>query len=574
MNITDYLVEYLKQGYSVVLPGIGLLSEKETKAFFDSSTSTFHPTCIFLHLEPSTSTETKFIDFLAKKERVAQNTAIQIWKNYTDALMRKINTEGSCQLSDLGAIVKQDGEFRFVMTDGMNLRNSAQQLSPVGGIRIYDHSSANDPFAAFEQPLRDEPIVTTPTFDIPEPEPIQEPEHVNEPESFEKPEPVEEPETIKEPAFGEETEPIADENPEPDEEPEQEIELVEEPEPTDEPKQEHDRDSEPVFSQLSQLDAIESSNEDDEDEDDEEDEIKKHFSFWRILIWIISLLIILAACATVIDHYIFNSKGRNWLAKYIPSITTDNRQQQVSNNIPEPPANYDTEAARDNITEYTFLLDGLSFDENEIQTQSDQIISNLQPLFESYLKAHKQSKYLEAFNDKARTYTIQRLTELLTDNVFHPQSLLNYKDYVREEAMPYLKYRKFQIKSTIIQTELMDDATIARILDDILPEEVTITEPDVPKTVADKKPRQTAPTSHVATASKQGYDIIAGFYLDKRTADAQCRQLKNRGCDAYIINRNNYYYVSMGSAASRTEIEAKRAVIMEWYKGDISIKKW
>ena len=68
--------------------------------------------------------------------------------------------------------------------------------------------------------------------------------------------------------------------------------------------------------------------------------------------------------------------------------------------------------------------------------------------------------------------------------------------------------------------------------------------------------------------------IIAGAYVNKSNADRQCIQLKSKGCDAYIINRYGMYYVSMGSAASRTEIEAKYDHIKEWYKGDVTIKKW
>ena len=37
MNITDYLVEYLKQGNQVNIPQVGLLAEKEVEAHFDQS---------------------------------------------------------------------------------------------------------------------------------------------------------------------------------------------------------------------------------------------------------------------------------------------------------------------------------------------------------------------------------------------------------------------------------------------------------------------------------------------------------------------------------------------------------
>ena len=80
--------------------------------------------------------------------------------------------------------------------------------------------------------------------------------------------------------------------------------------------------------------------------------------------------------------------------------------------------------------------------------------------------------------------------------------------------------------------------------------------------------------SKIVSESKQGFDIIAGVFANKGNADQLCRELKASGCDSYIINRDGLYYVSMGSAASKTAAEALYKHIRSWYKEDINIKQW
>ena len=78
---------------------------------------------------------------------------------------------------------------------------------------------------------------------------------------------------------------------------------------------------------------------------------------------------------------------------------------------------------------------------------------------------------------------------------------------------------------------------------------------------------------YVEKNSKQGFDIIAGFYLNKNTAAKMTARLHELGCDAYIIEKNDMFYVSMGSAPTRTKAEALYNHIKSWYDGDIVIKE-
>ena len=97
------------------------------------------------------------------------------------------------------------------------------------------------------------------------------------------------------------------------------------------------------------------------------------------------------------------------------------------------------------------------------------------------------------------------------------------------------------------------------------------------RAIVDKKNVQDnkdAPQSvYVEKNSKQGFDIIAGFYLNKQTASRMTARLHEQGCDAYIIEKNDMYYVSMGSAPTRTKAEALYNHIKSWYDGDIVIKQ-
>jgi cell division septation protein DedD len=236
----------------------------------------------------------------------------------------------------------------------------------------------------------------------------------------------------------------------------------------------------------------------------------------------------------------------------------------------------------DNITEYTYSLEGLQFSDAEIADQRNAILDNMTPYLNSFLKALKQSDKEEIFIDQTSKYARNRMTELLTDNDFHFQSLLTYKDYVREWMLPLLKDKVLHRKANVVQGELMNYETLERILSEVVPADELTPDPAAlaelqaaeQKATAKKKADKPAPVrSTIANASKQGYDLIAGFSVNKSNADRLCTQLKAKGCDAYIINRNGLYYVSMGSAASRTEIEAKYNHVKEWYKGDVSIKK-
>ena len=602
MNITDYLVEYLKSGKAVSIPNAGVLTTKDVEAHFDKATGTFYPSRRTIHIEPIWSDNSDFMQFLADKECVGKSIAEKIWKNYTDALADKMNTEGRCRMGDLGCLTLADGNYGFEAADNLNLKSTAQKLEPVSGIRNYNSADTTDPFDAFEQPLKEGEVVSatmmtgyTPkpvSKPTPEPEPVAESEPEQElvpepePELVQEPEPVAEPEPIAEPEPEIVDEPVVEPESEPDAEPDPEPES----EPTPAPEPVKAFDDEETISTLHQLDAIDESDGSMEEETRKKRKEKKEKQereerkggFWKALIWILAILIILLACAFVIDKYLFNSKGRDWAMQQINCEKPSSRQADIQELVDLTiPTDYDKEAARDNMTEYTMSYEGLQFDEDEIVSVVNDDVDKLRPYFKDYLKSMKQSDKNDDFVEQAAKYADQRLRELLTDEEFHFQSLLNYKDYVREYMTSTLKDIQVKRKMVILNRDLMSTETLERLLGEIVPaDELTpdpsqMTKDEPAKPTEKKKADKPAPiTSKVMTESKQGFDLIAGASVYKANADQLCKALKAKGCDAYIINRNGLYYVSMGSAASRTEIDAKYDHVKEWYKGDVTIKKW
>lgn len=638
MNITDYLVDYLKQGKHVTIPQIGQLEMRETPAFYDQATSTFFPRQKSVILDNASQRADNFVDYLAQRECVTYNTAAQLWTNYCGALQAKLKSEGRCRLLDLGQIISDNGTFSFDSATSHDSPIEAACNRPVADVREFTHTAGNDPFSAFEQPLTDSVVTTAPflkSFDASATShtPFQHPEPEVEEEA-----PVEEvateaeatPETNT--AVDIETEPetvTVEENN--DNVSEQYDSVQSEPEDatsddgyvpdTAEPEQpatsddnndtvddnadntddvepdtnsDHGSDSAPeeatsnspsafaddTISKLQELDAIDESDGSAFDDEEKQSE-KKHGRFWKVLLWILVTLIVLAACAFVIDHYLFNSKGRNWIAE---RFNIEQLKTTTETSEPEFTAathsTVDKEAASDNITPYTFSTDMLEFSGEEIDAQTDRIMSVMSPYLKNRLKALKQSKHEEAFLLATRQHVNEQLALMLRDDEYHEQCLLNYSDYVREANMASLKGLQLRRKSHAIQSELMSNDLFNSILGKIADIEPAVEETQqkpndntgAKNTAKVAKPATTKST--VTTESKKGFDIIAGFSVNKSTADQLCTKLKNNGCDAYIINRNGLYYVSMGSASSRTEIDAKYDHIKEWYKGDISIKKW
>ena len=243
------------------------------------------------------------------------------------------------------------------------------------------------------------------------------------------------------------------------------------------------------------------------------------------------------------------------------------------------------------VNAFTYNTDMINHSGREIEQQSDLVCRFMSDYISQYLADRNFSGARAPMMDRIRQYANERLEQMLGDR-FAVQRLIPYNDYIYKYNEPFMKGSYARSCRGKVQGELMN----YRALDDMLyrmADELGLqpdgngrkTAAEVQQVKADEKKaierrRQMAqngdaPTYvYVEKGSKQGYDLIAGFYLNKSTAAKLTARLHEMGCDAYIIEVNDMYYVSMGSANNQTAAEALYKHVKSWYDGDVVIKKW
>lgn len=243
------------------------------------------------------------------------------------------------------------------------------------------------------------------------------------------------------------------------------------------------------------------------------------------------------------------------------------------------------------VNAFTYNPDMIEYSGREIAQQSDLVCRFMNDYISQYLADRNFSGARAPMMDRIRQYANERLSQMLGDR-FAVQRLIPYNDYIYNYNEPFMKGRYARSCRGKVQMELMN----YRSLDDMLyrlADELGLqpggaghkTAAEVQQVKADEKKaierrRQQAQNGeapmyvYVEKGSKLGYDIIAGFYLNKSTAAKLTARLHEMGCDAYIIEFSDMYYVSMGSASTQTAADALYKHIKSWYDGDVVIKKW
>lgn len=290
------------------------------------------------------------------------------------------------------------------------------------------------------------------------------------------------------------------------------------------------------------------------------------------LLWVIIILLLLALAAVA---YFFLVRGHG-------KANVGGTQETVA----ERGKHLDVPATN----ALTFNPDMIPYTDREIGCNSDIISVNMTEYINNYLAERDYRSARVPMFDRVRQYADERLQQLLGPR-FAVQRFIPYEDYIYENAEPWLKQTYADVARHMVQGELMNRAALDDILDGLI-DELGLQSGEERRTAAEvqqvkvaeqapavaRKPKvqldKDAPVYvYVEKASKQGFDIIAGFYLNKSTAAKMTARLHELGCDAYIIEKNDMYYVSMGSAPTRTKAEALYNHIKSWYDGDIVIKE-
>ena len=263
------------------------------------------------------------------------------------------------------------------------------------------------------------------------------------------------------------------------------------------------------------------------------------------------------------------------------------------NNAPWAPATARTTTHIDTgiSNSLTYNTDMITCNEREIAQQSDMVCRYMSEYISQYLADRTFSGARAPMMDRIRQYAGERLGQMLGDR-YAVQRLIPYTDYIYNYNEPFMKKSYARSCRGQVQSELMSyralDDMLYRMVDELglqpdgtgrkTAAEVQQVKADEKKAIERRKQKAQngeAPVYvYVEKGSKQGYDLIAGFYLNKSTAAKLTARLHDMGCDAYIIEFNDMYYVSMGSASTQTSADALYKHVKSWYDGDVVIKKW
>ena len=542
MNITDLIVELLQQGNLVELPEIGTFGSEIQPPYHDPATGTYYPSRRTLTFSNHCNGDDSMVQVLAQRECVSENVARQMWKNYVDALTDKLQRTGSHSINELGTLNYDSTHgFSFASTPGAVLSTGDEK--PLEGVKTYVHDNDDDPFAQFDEPAdRSAELKAR--------------QEAAEQARLEAERKAEEERLAAEQARLEaerkaEEERLAAEQARLEAERKAEAEQIAAIAALD-----------PVNAVKEVLDEPDKPSKKKAKKEDKDEKRKRRFPWWLLILLL--LLLLLGGAAY---YYFFKIyRPTQPAAEYIPS--------QPVGDVPL-------------VTDLTFNTDLLQYGQQDIDRNSDMVCRYMTDYIYSFLAYRNYAGAMQPMMERVRQYTQERLGDLMADR-FAVQRLYPFNDYIYSHSEPYLSRVFAQKQRTTVQGELLNMNLLDQMLERMVAElgldadakgaaaaataaPATAAKPTAPKPATTEE----APVRvNMEQSSREGFDIIAGFYLDRATAARLTARLHELGSDAYIIEKNNMYYVSMGSAKNRTAAEALFKHIKSWYDGDIAIKQW
>ena len=566
MNITERIAERIKQGHSVILPGIGILTIRKVAAHYDDATGTFFPTRQEVFLDPSSKGGSELIEAYARHEHMTVEATQAMFEGIDKAIRDAVAKDRKVVIPDVGDLVWNGSEFAFEAIVAPQV--DSLTAKPIAVKKTF--APAANPFAIYDAPSAEPaPVVA------PEPEPLPEPEPIAEPTP--EPEPLPEPEP--EPAPIPEPEPEPEPIPEP--EPEPEIEVAPEPEPLPEPTPGPEQDEETHMETTSSpLDELKSLEEMQRMPQEEPEKPQKKGKGWIVILLIVLLL---AAGGAAWYWFFYRDKDNKDNTQVespeaTPATSTSANEESTTTSTDEAD---DAEEAAETPSEweanyflFTLNDDLIEYSADDIDAQANQVADYLAGYLADYAASQRYSNATELLKERAAAYAKERLTELLAPVPASPARYLGSNDFYHEYLTPSLAQRKALRQRCVVQGEIMEQDWLSRMLDEVVTENELLTDaaPAAAPTQPQAKPQPS--TATYRTSSKAGFDVIAGFFAVKANADKLATSLKRKGCDAYVIEFNHGYYVSMGSKASRTEIEKLYQHLKEWYTDDMAIKQF
>ena len=565
MNITELIVDFIRQGNVVEFPGMGTLTGSNVNAYHDASTGTYYPARRTVAMTSQLSGNKAIVRCIADRECVSVETAEQIWNNFVGALSDKLQSNAAGhEFPGIGTLRMEGGKATFFAVDGLDLDADKKHAQPLENVATYTPKNTADPFAAFDRAPETEPEPAVEPDPAPEPEPLNpasEPELVPEPEPVpvvdEKAAAKAAKEAEKEAARKAKEEEAARKAAEREAEKKAAAAKREEEkrQKAEQKEQEARRKASAAQARMVIKEEKRQQKQAEKAAKRERREQNRRLSpVWIVLLILMGLLLIAGGTYYCLTRL------------YIPATQGENNAEHV-----ELPA----------LSHFSRSLDGVQYEEYMYKDNVAKVSAFMSEYIRQYLQARQFANAYPVFMSRVGDYANLRIRDILSDNRYYPQRFFPFDDYYRNFCYGNLQEFGGYVARCRVQGELMDVDRLDQMLDDIIselglhPDATTRTvAATAQKGKADKEYKPAVPPAPTFKASKQGFDIIAGFCTKKESADRMANHLKDLGCDAYVINRSGLYYVSMGSASTRTGAEALYNHIKEWYQGDITIKNF
>jgi chemotaxis protein histidine kinase CheA len=577
MNITELIVEFVQQGNVVEFPGMGTLTGSNVSAHHDAATGTYYPARRTVVMNNSLSGSKAIIRHIAEKECVTNDIAEQMWNNYIAALNDKLHrTASGHEFPGLGTMRLKGSSVTFDALPDLDLDANKRHEQPLENVATYTPKAVADPFAVFDKPA-------TPA---PEPEPIPEPTPAPEPEPVAAPAPTPKPAAEPLPPIEptpaptsksdhlSEVKRMLDEIPSsPKDAKERRMaekaaakaekearRAAEEAEKAAARRAEMAlRDKEKAAKEQAKA-AKEEEKRAAKAKKKEEKEDKKKRRGW---LWILLLLLLLLLGGGA--YYYFTQM-------HTPKGESCAREVELS--------------YKDQFTDDRNLLE---FDEKDINRSTILVHNFMADYIHQFLLARHYGNAFAPVMNQVDQYADSRLHELMVEG-YCVKRFFPYEDFWLKRNYAEYKEAGANYYRCKVQGELMNLDLLDGLLDDII---VSLglhadgyglngygagAGGGRAAANANKKNDQpyveVVPEAPTFKNSKQGFDIIAGFFTSKKSANKCANQLKALGSDAYIISKSGGYYVSMGSAPTYTAAQAMEKHIKSWYKSDVTIKNF
>ncbi|WP_139421690.1 HU domain-containing protein [Chryseobacterium mulctrae] len=150
MNISAYILDYLKQFGTVTVPKFGVFSLENSKAVINSDNGSILPPSskIAFHSDYQVSSD-DLVDFISNKKSISKEAAESELQIQTDFWKKKLQAEHTLEIQNLGTIFLEDGELHF---NGNRLESDHPDFYGLEEIRFSDINEGD----SFESPINPE----------------------------------------------------------------------------------------------------------------------------------------------------------------------------------------------------------------------------------------------------------------------------------------------------------------------------------------------------------------------------------------------------------------------------------